>query len=336
MTGHRRVPVLAGVLLASLAIAGCVSGASLGPSGPGAAREAAPPNAAEGPVSGQSAPFPAASAAAADVRTFSSSADRASGTRGAGGAVAAPDETLIVKTGSLVLDVSDLDAALGRAQAAVAAAGGYVAGSDRSDQGAQRIATVTYRIPAAAWDSTLAAVRAVATKVEKEETNAVEVTGQVIDLGARITNLRATEAALQAIMAKATKIPDVLAVQQQLTDVRGQIEELTAQRQHLQNQAAMGTLTVTFQVSVVAVTTAAKAWDPGTQVDRATAQLIELAQAAASAGIWLAIVWLPVLLAALAVLVPLAWIGRRLHVRSRPGGGPGEPMWGAGSGGPTA
>jgi hypothetical protein len=336
MTGHRRVPVLAGVLVASLAIAGCAGGVSLGPSGPGAAPGAAPLNVAEGPGGGQGALSPAASAAAADVGTVSSSADGAAGTRGAGGAVAAPEETLIVKTGSLVLDVSNLDAALRRAETAVAAAGGYVAGSDRSDQGAQQVATVTYRIPATAWDSTVAAVRAVATKVEKEETNAVEVTGQVIDLGARITNLRATEAALQAIMAKATKIPDVLAVQQQLTDVRGQIEELTAQRQHLQNQAAMGTLTVTFQVPVVAVTSAARAWDPATQVDRASAQLIELAQAAASAGIWLTIVVLPVFLAALAVLVPLAWIGRRLHVRRGPGGEPGEPMWGAGSSRPGA
>ena len=46
------------------------------------------------------------------------------------------------------------------------------------------------------------------------------VTGQVVDLGARITNLRATEAALQAIMIQATKIPDVLEVQGKLTEVR--------------------------------------------------------------------------------------------------------------------
>ena len=39
-----------------------------------------------------------------------------------------------------------------------------------------------------------------------QEIGTEEVTGKVIDLGARITNLRATEAALQAIMARATKI----------------------------------------------------------------------------------------------------------------------------------
>jgi hypothetical protein len=60
----------------------------------------------------------------------------------------------------------------------------------------------------------------------------------------------------------------------------------------------MGSLTVVFQVPVVAVTTATAAWDPGGQVDRATVQLIELGQAFASA----AIVGVPFLLVLLVVV----------------------------------
>src|SRR5665811_879405 len=65
-----------------------------------------------------------------------------------------------------------------------------------------------------------------------EQSQTEDVTTQIVDLSARITNLEATEAALQAIMLKATKIADVLAVQQQLTDTRGQIEQATADRKH--------------------------------------------------------------------------------------------------------
>ena len=50
------------------------------------------------------------------------------------------------------------------------------------------------------------------------------MTGQVVDLEARIRNLRASETALQGIAAKAIKISDVLEVQAQLTAVRGEIE----------------------------------------------------------------------------------------------------------------
>jgi Domain of unknown function (DUF4349) len=285
---------------------------------------------------GQSLALPSAAAAvpapadarAADKAGSNGTAGSASGE--AVNAVPAPDQALIVKTGSMVLDVTDLDAALLKAQAAVAAVGGYVSGSDRSGQGDQQVASVTYRIPAADWDRALDGVRSVGTRVEKEQTGAVEVTGQVMDLGARISNLRVTEAALQAIMAKATKIPDVLDVQQQLTNVQGQIEQLTTEKQHLEQQAALSTLTVVFQVPVVAVTTATTGWNPGAQVDQATAQLIEMGQGIASVVIWLGIVGLPALLIVLLVALPAIWIARRMLGRMRPAG-PGEPMWGSGT-----
>ncbi len=327
MTSHRRVAGLGAAIAIALVLVGCSGGATLKTVGQAvdAQREAAIPAASA-----------AAPAAPADAGTFSGATGESGSSVGPAAYDPNVDQALIVKTGSMTLDVGDLDAALLKAQAAVTAAGGYVSGSDRAGQGGQQVATVTYRIPAAAWDRTLVAVRAVGSRVEKEQTNTVEVTGQVVDLGARIANLRVTEAALQAIMAKATKIPDVLAVQQQLTDVQGQIEELTAQKQHLQQQAAMSTLSVTFQVPVVAVTTAASGWDLGSQVDQATAQLIELAQGIASGAIWLGIVVLPLVLVALAVLVPAAWLARRLAARVRPVHGPGQPMWGPGAGTPPA
>ena len=57
-----------------------------------------------------------------------------------------------------------------------------------------------------------------------EQTQAVEVTGPVVDLQARIRNLGASETALQVIAARATKISDILEIQAQLTGVRGEIE----------------------------------------------------------------------------------------------------------------
>jgi hypothetical protein len=152
-------------------------------------------------------------------------------------------------------------------------------------------------VPAARWTDALVALRAVGTKVLGEQTSSQEVTAQVVDLGARLANLRVTETALQGIMDRATKIPDVLAVQAQLTDVRGQIEELTAEQQTLQNQAALATLTVTFAPPpAVAVTQVREGWDPASEIDQASATLVGLGQGLAGAGIWLLIVGLPVLL----------------------------------------
>jgi hypothetical protein len=209
--------------------------------------------------------------------------------------ISRPD-LLIIKTGNLSLQVAAIDASLATASAKIASLGGYVSGSDRKGDGDQVVATAIYRIPAAQWDAALVALRGLADKVLAESTQTQDVTSDVLDLGARVANLQATEAALQSIMAKATKISDVLEVQQQLTDVRGQIEQLTTQKKHLEAQAAYSTLTVAYQLKPApAVITSQKKFDPNTEVDKASASLVDVLQALATAGIWFAIVWLPIL-----------------------------------------
>jgi cell division protein FtsL len=243
---------------------------------------------------------------------------------------ASAEQALIVKTGTLDLQVSDVDAAVVRARTLISGFGGYVSGSQQTTSGDQPVASITYRVPADQWDAALNALRGLGTKVLSEKTDATEVTGQVVDLGARIENLRVTEAALQGIMAKATKISDILDVQTQLTDVQGQIEQLTTEQTHLQQQAADGTLTVGFEAPVVAVTTASNDWSLGDQVDKAVAQLLQVGQAAATGLVWLGIVGLPFLFAAL-ILLGFPFLLLRRRIGRRPRGGPLTPTSDAGA-----
>jgi hypothetical protein len=141
------------------------------------------------------------------------------------------------------------------------------------------------------------------------------VTGQVIDVEARIRNLRASETALQGIAALATRISDVLEVEMRLTDVRGQIEQLTAQLEDLNDRAGYATLTAYFSTPVIAVEAASSEWQPATTVDEAAASLISILQGLASAGIWFLIVWLPILLALGLLALFGVWLARRLGIR---------------------
>ena len=226
-------------------------------------------------------------------------------------AAARPPELLIIRTGQLEVVVADLHAAVAAADERVTAVGGYVGSSDETASGMGSKASVVYRIPADRWDDALGAVRGLASHTLHAQVQTEAVTNQVVDLGARITNLRASEAALQAIMAKAVKISEVLDVQAKLTDVRGQIEQLVAEKQQLEQRAAFGTLTVVFSLPVTPKAEAVRlGWDPATDVDRATGALLGIGQAAATVGIWFGIVGLP-LLVVLAVLAVIAWRLRR-------------------------
>src|SRR5689334_778644 len=210
---------------------------------------------------------------------------------------------LIVHTGSLRVRVDAVPAALDRISAIVVGAGGYVASSKASGTGSDATATVDVRIPAPAWDRSLTQLRGIGTVLD-QEIGSEEVTGQVIDLDARVANLRATEAALQAIMAKATKIEDILDVQKQLTDTRGEIEQLSAKSAGLRDRAAFGSLAIELSIPAAAPTPTPVAskpplWDPARDAELAGGKLVRIGQVGTTVAIWLAIVGLPIVLAAL-------------------------------------
>ena len=230
------------------------------------------------------------------------------------------DDAKIIRTGTIDLEVSDVPGALLSARDGIRGMGGYVGASETFSEGDSPRARITYRIPAERWEDALDLLRGLnglTSKVVQEQTQAVEVTGQVVDLEARIRNLRASETALQEIAAGATRISDVLEVQAQLTSVRGQIEQLSAQLGDLEDRSSFATLTATFAVPVVAVEIAQKGWEPGVVVDEASASLVQVLQALTTAGIWFAIVWLPILIVLGIVVGVGVWIARRIGLLGR-------------------
>lgn len=244
------------------------------------------------------------------------SGDDTSGNGSGGGVVAAAprDDLLIIKTGALTLEVDAIDGAVRSATTAIDGLGGYAAGSQRSGAGEDARATVTFRVPAARWDEAMNAMRGLASEVLAEESKTEDVTSEVVDLGARIRNLQATERALQSIMDRATVIRDVLSVQAELTTVRGGIEQLSAQKAHLEEQAAFSTLTATFVLKPAPVLAEQQdRFDPASQVDAASASLVGVLQGVATAGIWFGIVWLPILLTLATIAVVGLLVARRFR-----------------------
>jgi hypothetical protein len=285
--------------------------------GSGASSAAGPVGAASGATSGGAAAASAAPAAPDNANGGRTSANGSS-VGGNGDEVAILNDAKIVRTGSLELKVTDVAKALSGGRDAMRALGGYIGASQQQRSGDQTVATVTYRIPVARWEEALDAVRALGSVVS-EKTDAAEVTDQIVDLEARIRNLKASEQALVGYAEKAPKVSDLLEIQSRLTDTRGEIERLTAQAASLNDRAALATLTVTYGVEVIAVTQAAERWDPAAEVDRASATLISVAQGVASFVIVLAIVWLPIL-AVLGFIVLIGMVvARRLGWRRADG-----------------
>ncbi len=225
----------------------------------------------------------------------------------------APIEQRIVKTGEITLEVEQVGAAIGRVRAMVQELGGYVGGSQAGTLDDR--ASLTVRIPANRFDDALAQLHELDADVLAEATREQDVTGQVVDLAARIDNLRASEASYRELVARAERVEDILAVQSRLDEVRGQIEQLQAQLDTVEGQAALSTLTITLVPRATPVSQTTEAWDPAGQLERALASLVGIGQGLLDGVIWFTIVWLPILLV-LAFVVLLALRGV-LEVRRR-------------------
>jgi hypothetical protein len=219
----------------------------------------------------------------------------------------ATDQRRIVKTGEVTIEVESVANALARVRGMAVELGGYVGGAQAGSLDER--ATLTLRIPAERFDDALSRLHELDGKVLVESTREEDVTAAVVDLEARLKNLESSEAQYRALMARASKIEDILSIQSRLDDVQGQIEQLSAQLKQLSGQADLATLTVTLQPKSEPVQQASAGWDPGASAKAALGVLLQVGQAIVVGGIWLAIVGLPLLVVLAVILAVLLRLG---------------------------
>jgi hypothetical protein len=104
-------------------------------------------------------------------------------------------------------------------------------------------AYVTVRVPSNRYASFVADAAKLGTVLTESETSD-DVTQQHVDMQARLGNLQAEQTRLRQLFAKATTVKNMLAVEQELTRVQGDIESMKAQITYLERQAAMATVTL--------------------------------------------------------------------------------------------
>jgi len=156
------------------------------------------------------------------------------------------DTAKVVKTGEMDLQVDkgQVEVILNRVTGIATFEQGYVSDS-HTDNGDTPSGLVTLRVPAAKFEATVQQVQALKVKVTSQQLSGSDVTSKYVDLQARIHALQVTRSTYERLLARATTIGDILAVQSRITDVQTQIEQLQGQLRVLDDQSTYGTLTVT-------------------------------------------------------------------------------------------
>jgi hypothetical protein len=181
-------------------------------------------------------------------------ADAGAGGGGSGGssldggdATAQMADRSIIRTGEVRLRVQNYGDARSNLTALTEARGGYVGESTKEvnerDGASWTTGRLVLRIPAENFSATMTAIEGEG-DVLHSQTSTQDVTEQVVDLQARLENLRAERERLRALYEQANTTEDVLAVERRLTEVQTEIERTEARLQNIQRRVSYSTITV--------------------------------------------------------------------------------------------
>jgi len=184
--------------------------------------------------------------------------------------------------------------------------GGFVESSATSSFAAgEASGEVTIRVPVDRYDEAmdrLAELGELSSVVEDGE----DVTDQLVDLDARLRALRAEEAALNGLLARAANVEEILSVRATAIGIRQQIEQLAARQASLADRAALSTIRVVLHEGSTEAIGSRGGGD-----DWGLADAVRTAIDAAERVVGAAIVGLGVLAPVLPLVAAGWWLSRR-------------------------
>ncbi len=221
-------------------------------------------------------------------------------------------QRMIIKNADLSLEVDDVGVAEKQMSTLANDNDGYVVETSTYGTGNNRTANLTIRVPAEAFEGTLAQLQDMANKVFSLSVSGEDVTAEYVDLESQQRNLEATRDRLLALLEDAKKVDDALEVNKALKQVQGELEVIQGRMKYLRQSAALSTISITLRTPSVEPIIEEEGWSPVAVARRSLRGLVSFGQGLANVII-AALIWIPVW----APLVVVGWWLRRKYIVKR-------------------
>lgn len=243
-------------------------------------------------------------------------------------ALAAPPQQpgqgrMIIKDATIDLLVQDTDVAIDRVTTLAADQGGYLLSSKSWLTNGYRYAEMRMGVPSTVFENTLTQLRKIGMEVLNEEASGQDVSSEYADLQSRLTNLEATAARVREFLDKAKNVEESLRINQQLSELEGQIEQVKGQMKFYEGRAAYSTITVLLKPFIPTPTpgptetptptpTPTPGWDPGRTARSAANTMVDLIQITVDVLIWAVFLLWP-----FALVGAIVWYFYRRNLRRK-------------------
>ena len=188
----------------------------------------------------------------------------------------------IVKTAELGISARDVRASAARAQQAATRFGGTILSSQTYRAENAVYADMVISVPSDHFEEALDELRGLGERVTADTISGQDVTEEYVDLRSRERNLLAAEQKLLDLYSRANNVQDALAIQRELTGIRGQMEQVRGRMQYLEQSSDTSQISLSIQ-PVASPPKPPPAWDPSLVVARAWTASLAVLQTLATA-----------------------------------------------------
>ena len=188
----------------------------------------------------------------------------------------------LIRDVDLDLTVKEVESTSAKAQEIASEMGGYVA-SGNTTGGKQAVnCSLVLRVPAEKFEAVVGSLKKLAVRVNSEAMKAEDVTDKFVDLEARLKTLNLTEKEIQKLLeesrAREHKITDVMALYKELTEIRGQSEQIQGQLNVLSKLVDFSTIRLVLHPEETLIEGVQKRWHPSETVQKSWHALISTLQ----------------------------------------------------------
>jgi hypothetical protein len=201
-----------------------------------------------------------------------------------------PEERMIVRNGDISLVVEDVLETRDEIAQLAERLGGYVVTSNIYGEGEEETrGSISIRVPSDKFDQALGELRGLALRVTSESTSTEDITEQYVDLQSRLRNAEATESQYLALLDTATRVEDILAIYESLSQIRYEIEQIKGRMQYLERTSAMSLISINLEPAITLRPLVSPVWSARETLNTAVRGLTTFGQGLGTAFIWIGI-----------------------------------------------